>query len=141
MLGTRDDAEDAAQETFLRAFEARAQFDQRRQFGPWIYRIARNVCIDRMRSRRPRELTLVDTEIGSGDETPADLYERADTRRHVHKAILSLPKPYRRVLLLRYAKGMSYCEIGSALGISEAAVGTRLVRAKGMVRNALVKCL
>ena len=141
MLGTRDDAEDAAQETFLRAFDARAQFDQRRQFGPWIYRIARNVCIDRMRSRRPRELTLVDTEIGSADDTPADLYERADTRSQVRKAILSLPKPYRRVLLLRYAKGMSYSEIGSALGVSEVAVGTRLVRAKRMVRNALAKCL
>jgi len=141
MLGTRDDAEDAAQETFLRALQAHARFDQRRRFGPWIHRIARNVCIDRLRRGRRHESTFGQNDVESADETPAELYERMDARAQVRKAVASLPKRYRRVLLLRYGRGMSYSEIASVLRISEEGVGTRLVRAKRAMRDAITKCL
>ena len=141
ILRSLEDAEDAAQETFLRAFKGREQFEEGREFTPWLYRIATNTCIDRVRSRKRDHARLGDIEVEDEGETPADLYEREEVRGRVREAVFSLPEAYGQVVYLRYAGDMSYREIASALSISESAVETRLFRGKQMIRSLLRRSL
>ncbi len=141
MLGSVEDAEDAAQETLLRVFRWRGSFREGERFGPWIYKIATNVCFDRIRSRRREVVGLEVDGLESLEETPVDLYERKVVRGKVRQALFSLPETYRQVVYLRYGAEMSYREIASALEISLAAVETRLFRAKEQMRRLLRRSL
>ena len=141
LLRSWEDAEDAAQETFLKAFRGRMQFEDGKPFAPWLYRIATNACIDRKRSRKREDASIGDVEVADPGETPAELYERQDVRMRVREALFSLPRPYAEVVYLRYGEGMSYREIGMTLDISEGAVETRLFRGKRMIREQLRRTL
>jgi len=142
MLRSREDAEDVAQETFLKAFRGRERFEKGRPFAPWLYRIATNTCVDEVRSRKKDIARSVDIEVAArGDDTPPEVYEREETRQLVREAILELPETYSQVVYLRYAAGMSYREIGAALAITEAAVEMRLFRGKRMMRSLLRRSL
>lgn len=128
MTGDREDARDITQSVFLKVFRGLATFDTRRRFFSWIYRIAVNESIDRLRGRRqsgPLDLTTEDT----GD-TPHEATERRENADLVQAALLELSNNDRQVLVLRHWLDRSHVEIGEALGIPERTVKSRLFEAR-----------
>jgi RNA polymerase sigma-70 factor, ECF subfamily len=151
ILENADDALDASQETFVRAFSALSRFDRARPFAPWLMQIAANVCIGMLRKRRPGTVFLdalaedeADTLIGAkSDPTdwgdPQRRLERRIREAAVQRAVLALPEPYRTVVLLRHMEEMGYDEIGAALEIPLGTVKTHLHRARERLRRALAE--
>jgi RNA polymerase sigma-70 factor (ECF subfamily) len=139
MLGQRQDAEDATQEIFLRAYARLDAFDRSRRFSTWLLSIGSNYCIDRLRRRRFAWLTLDDVSFwlpsgAAGPERSALINERRD---QVQQALQQLPEQYRLVTILRYWHDMSYDEIAAHTGLTESALKTRLHRARKMLGKAL----
>jgi RNA polymerase sigma-70 factor (ECF subfamily) len=137
MLGNAEDAEDAAQETFLRAYSQLRSYDPTRKFSSWLLSITAHHCIDQLRRRRFSWLPLdaVDgldwlwAEGNQPEQAATDGEDRDEVRRLLHV----LPAKYRLVLVLRYWYDMSYDEIAKTTAMSQAAVKTRLHRAREML--------
>lgn len=130
-------AEDLVQETFLRAYDRLETFNPEYRFKTWLLAIANNLGIDTLRRRR--EVVEFNQEIHGGEasggpEAEAVLSER---RASVREAMESLAETYQVPLTLRYNEEMSYAEIAEVLGISVAAVKSRLFRARNMVGELL----
>lgn len=134
MMGNRADAEDLAQEAFLRAYSALPAYRQG-SFGSWLYRITVNLCLSALRDgRRTTAVDPADLESLS----VADPDDPSAERSHaVHEAIRSLDEHYRAVVVLRFMDDLSYDEIAQVLGVSHSAVETRLHRAKKRLRELL----
>jgi RNA polymerase sigma-70 factor, ECF subfamily len=128
MTGDREEARDVTQAVFLKAFRGLGTFDPRRRFFSWIYRIAVNEVIDRLRSRRQEE------ELDESREDPADRpdvrAERRDIAHAVQAALLELGEDDRQVLVLRHWLDRSLAEIGEALGIPDRTAKSRLFEAR-----------
>jgi RNA polymerase sigma-70 factor (ECF subfamily) len=114
MLGNRDDAADATQNAFVRVYQHLSTYDPRHRFYSWIYRILVNECLNVLRGRRnsnePAE-TQVDLSAG-----PLEALQASERRQHVQRALLALPPELRAVIVLRHYAGLSYEEIGEAVG-------------------------
>ena len=139
MLGDAQDAEDAAQEIFLRAYTRLDSFDQARRFSTWLLSIASNYCVDRLRRRRWHWVTLDDAAFQvpsplAGPERTALQHEK---QQMVQRALQRLPEHYRIVTILRYWNDMSYDEIAQVTGLTESTIKTRLHRARHMLADAL----
>lgn len=136
MLGERTEAEDAAQEAFLRAYLNLQRYDPARSFKTWLLSIASNYCIDRLRRRRLQWLSLDDepTETSlalSSDEPEPEAV--ALTREHskaIQALLNELSPEYRAVVVLRYWYDYSYAEIADIMDTTESAVKSRLFRAR-----------
>lgn len=129
MLGDRSDAEDAAQETFLRAFKALQSYDERLPFRTWLFSILINRCRTAMSQRMRRERRVVfDNEAleRSSVEAPQDLVE---LREELNKAIATLSPEQREAFLLRHVEELSYEEIMSVTGAGMSALKMRVKRA------------
>jgi RNA polymerase sigma-70 factor (ECF subfamily) len=139
MLGNAQEAEDAVQEVFLRAYRRLDSYDPGRRFVTWLLTIGSNFCIDRLRRRRMNWLTLDDVAfwLTSGEAGPERSALEGERQRHVQRALGQLPESYRSVTVLRYWHDLSYLEIAEALSLTEATVKTRLHRARKMLREAL----
>lgn len=133
-----DVADDVAQETFVRAYQALATFDSSRPFGPWVCRIAANLAINHVRSPRAREEPLPETHTQEPAPTgPLDALLDGEARRVLDQALLTLPGEQRAVFVLRVFEELSYKEIAEALGIQMGTVMSRLARARERLREAL----
>ena len=147
MVGSREDAMDLTQETFLRVFRARESFDPKQPFLPWFHRILRNVCFSYLRkNRRVREDSLsiqdangdtVDFEITDDAPLPEDRVSSRESIRMYQEALRTLSARDREVLVLRHHQGLSYKEIAAALDIPEGTVMSRLYHARRRMRDAL----
>jgi len=141
-LGSGEEAKDAAQEAFVRAYGSLARLNDPRAFGSWLRGIAAHVALDLARQRQ-RLLARPDidaSEIGALPDPHADperSVARHETLQEVRDAIDALPEAYRLVSVLRFGLEMRYAEIAQALGITEGAVEVRLVRARRMLREKL----
>jgi RNA polymerase sigma-70 factor (ECF subfamily) len=141
MLGNADDAEEAAQEAFIRVYRALPRLNGGYRLDAWIVRIATNVCLDVLRSRsrhpsHPAPVEVLDLEsppIETSD--PELLYLRGAEGRRVRKVLGSLPPLHRAAIVLRDFEGVSYAEIAETLGISEARVKALLHRARRRFRR------
>jgi RNA polymerase sigma-70 factor (ECF subfamily) len=127
MLGDYEEATDAAQNAFVRAFEKLATYDRRHKFFSWLYRILVNECLNVRRARRPRE--PLDPALVADDD-PQLTARRAELRAGVQAALIQLPKPYREVVVLRHFGDLSYHEMAEALRVSEKTVKSRLYEAR-----------
>lgn len=133
MLGNPGDAEDAAQETFLRAYRAIARYDPDRKFSTWLLSIATNYCIDQLRKRRLLTLSLdampyLDvSDNGHGPEPSLVLREK---QGRVRDLLGLLSDVDRAAVILRYWYDYSYDEIGEVLSLTNSAVKSRLHRAR-----------
>ncbi len=147
LLGRRRDAEDAAQEAFLRAYKALDRFDVKRPFAPWIKRIAVNVCYNWLQSARVRPQILA-ADIGNNEpadmdswaaQTPSPEQElvASERERNVRHAILQLPPRYRVVIELRHFQGMAYQEIADVLQRPLSDIKSDLFRARKKLAQAL----
>ena len=140
MLGSAADAEDAAQETFVRAYTRLGTYQPGGKFGAWLAAICAHWCIDHLRRTRAVPLDTVATGPGAlsvGErQQPEALALRAERRMEVRDWLARLPAPYRRVLVLRYWHELSYAEIGRALGEPVSTVRMRLFRARKALSDA-----
>jgi RNA polymerase sigma-70 factor (ECF subfamily) len=145
MLGQAEDAADVAQETFVQLYSHLARLDEREPLAPWLFRVARNRCIDIIRRRRTVPLGVPD-ESGENafqaepiDDSPLpdELAERADLQQLLSNAIAALPPSYAEVVALRYAGDRSFAEIATIVGCDEGAARVRFHRAKALLRRQL----
>ncbi|MYG81757.1 MAG: RNA polymerase sigma factor [Gemmatimonadetes bacterium] len=135
MLGNPDDARDALQDAFVKAWQSLGRFDLKRPFGPWFYRILRNQCRDALRSRKVRfrvealdeqlEMRPADAEYG-----PERRRERKAARERLWNALAELSEDHREILVLKEIEGFRYGEIAGILGIPEGTVASRLFHAR-----------
>lgn len=140
MTGNREDAQDMAQEAFIKAYSSLSSFRGDSRFSSWLYRIVANVCLDfkRRQSRRPSaSLTVEDDEgesvqldIADESQSPETLLEQKMTREAVREGLQQLPDEQRQILLLREIQGLSYEEIGEAMGLEAGTVKSRIFRAR-----------
>lgn len=142
-LSNPHDAEDVAQEAFVRAWVALPGFRQRARFRTWLYRIVTNLCYSR-RPRLRRELNALGEYEAAHlpDEAfadPAADLEAEERRRFLHRQIEALPEGYRLLLTLRYQQGLSYEDIAGVVSLPLGTVKTGLHRAKARLREALLR--
>jgi RNA polymerase sigma-70 factor (ECF subfamily) len=138
MLGDRFAAEDAAQETFLAAFQSLATFRGDARFSTWLYRIVLNKCRDVLRARTSQPRTMDDMTDGresvpepAGDLPTPEAQLLADEHaRSVWRAIRELPYIYREAFVLRHVEGMSYDDISDVLGVDDGALRMRVYKAR-----------
>ena len=136
MLGNAAEAEDAAQETFLRAYTRLNTYDSERKFSSWLLAIASHHCIDRLRQRRLRWLSLDELPpwrwLASGSR-PEEVVIQSEERDEVRQLLAQLPPHYRAAVILRYWHDLSYQEIAEAMETTESAVKSTLYRARQML--------
>jgi RNA polymerase sigma-70 factor (ECF subfamily) len=137
MTGDWAQAEDLAQETFVKAFRSLAAFDTTRRLSSWLFRIAHNTAIDAMRRAQPRHAVL-----DSGDPTPADAadepstqpapdpVERRELGNALDAALAELRPDQRAAIVMRYESGLSFDEIGAVLGVPEVTARSHVHRAR-----------
>jgi RNA polymerase sigma-70 factor (ECF subfamily) len=130
MLGDRADAEDAAQDAFLQAWQALPGFAGRSRFSTWLYRIVTNRCLNVRRAARRTEPLPGGFEGEAPGSRPDRIVEAAGELEALAEAIASLSPQQRAPFVLRTFEGCSYEEIAGVLGISVAAVRGRLHRAR-----------
>lgn len=134
MLGSVEEAEDAAQETFLRAYSRLGQYDPALKFSTWVFSIANHHCIDRLRKRRGTHISIDDNPVLENlvEDTPQPEHQALDGEQNAEmQALINLlDKDYRTPLVLRYWEDMSYEEIAATMGVTVAAVKSRLFRAR-----------
>jgi RNA polymerase sigma-70 factor, ECF subfamily len=134
LLGNEHEAEDAAQETFLRAYASLKQYSPDHKFSTWIFSIANHHCIDRLRKRRVTLVSIDDNPVLEnlvGDQPQPEGHALARERgREVQRMLEYLDPDYRTPLVLRYWEDYSYEEIAAAMELSVAAVKSRLFRAR-----------
>ena len=134
MLGDAREAEDAAQETFLRAYTRLTTYQTDKKFSSWLLAIASHHCIDRLRRRRFTwlsldELPFPDQAAGARNQ-PEEAAIRQEEREEVRRMLDQLPPQYRAAVILRYWYELSYREIAEVMGTTESAVKSRLYRAR-----------
>lgn len=144
MLGNRNDAEDAAQETFLRVYSQLKTYDAAQSFGTWLLSVAAHYCIDRLRRRKFQWLSFDDPRWDESapslisdlpsPEASALSHERED---EVQKGLQKLPPQYRLVLVLKYWNDLSLEEIGKLTGDNVGTVKVKLFRARQMLGKQL----
>lgn len=129
MLGSRAEAEDAAQEAFLKAWRSLPRFRASSSFSTWMYRITTNCCLTILDARRPTD-PLDEVRAGSRGDDPASRVEQQERMRALTGSIAALPAEQRAALVLREFEGLPYDEIAEVLQISLAAVKGRIHRAR-----------
>jgi RNA polymerase sigma-70 factor (ECF subfamily) len=135
-----EEAEDVAQEAFVAAFDKRRSYRTSEPFRPWLYRIALNRCLDRLRvqSRRPLHFGEVsEPESLAPGPLQALLQDEQETR--LREAVGALPEKYRAVFVLRHVDDLSYEEIGMITEQPLGTVKTQLFRARALLRAALAE--
>lgn len=142
MLGHAAEAEDAAQETFVRIYTHLKAYDPQQKLSSWILSVASHYCIDRLRRRRIRWLSLddlVQTRPLAGDAAREEetVMER-ESCAEVRDMLQTLPADYRLVIVLRYWQDLSYSEIAQVVGSTESAIKSRLHRARRMLAERLL---
>jgi RNA polymerase sigma-70 factor (ECF subfamily) len=135
MLGDAHDAEDAAQETFLRAYRQLHRYDSARPFSTWLLSIASHYCIDQLRKRRLQWLSLEDESAISHPalrmpKTPEDVTLLHERESQVQAWLDRLDPASRQVIVLHYWHDLSYEEIAGMLGSTTSAIKSRLHRAR-----------
>src|SRR5205823_13047830 len=143
MVGNAEEANDLAQEAFIRAFRNLASYDRSRSFANWLFKIASNLSIDYHRKRKLRTVSMAVGEEGEEgremefpDPTPSTLdvlVEQEDAER-TGGLVESLPEHYRIVDLLRHSRDLSYEEISETLDLPVGTVKARLHRARAMLK-------
>jgi RNA polymerase sigma-70 factor (ECF subfamily) len=128
MLGSRADAQDAVQETFVRAWQALPRFRHESALSTWLYRIVTRRALDKIARRRTTG-TLDEVDLEAGPD-PVQATEQQERLRAVRKAIANLPPEQRAALVLREFEGLSYQEVAHVLGTGVPAIKTRIHRAR-----------
>jgi RNA polymerase sigma-70 factor (ECF subfamily) len=140
-LPTREDAEDATMEIFMKLRDKLNQYDETRAFSAWLYKVAANHCWDLLRRRKIRQdketEDLENVPLVHPDPSQLDRMIEQKSSEEVRRALDKLGARARMALVMRYYSDMSYDEIAEALGVRRAFVGVVLLRARHELRQAL----
>lgn len=145
MLGDEQDALDASQEAFFKAYRSLGSFRGGSLFSTWLYRLASNVCLDMLRKRpATEELSLEDEDefdrlFRDPRPSPQQELERKEVRQTVAEALKELPDEFRQAVVLRDVNGLSYEEIGRITGLEQGTVKSRIYRARKKLADALLR--
>lgn len=139
MIGNTADAEELFQEAFLKIYQHRERFDSRLPFKPWLYRIATNLCSDRLRHRARRPIQSLDAPVSDDDHSatlssrlanghagPIERAREQELKERLAEAVHALPEKQRSVFLMARYDGMSYDAIGHVLEIPVGTVKSRM---------------
>jgi len=148
VLNSAEDAEDISQEAFISVYKSLHRFDTRKRFGPWLFRITTNLCIDFLRRRKYQSVSLdehgayLDEEdnviqIPDKSPNPHKLAENVELKEIMERAISELPPKYRIVLMLRYIEEFTYSETADALDTSVDTIKTHIHRGREMLKKKL----
>ena len=148
MVSNREDAEDLAQEVFVRAFAAIKTFRREANLRTWLYKIASNLCVDRYRRaglekqwiiplERQQNDTVRPIDIPDHSSDPRRSFERSELQAEVKKALLKLPEKLRSAIILFDIEGLSYEEIADAMGCPIGTVKSRIFNARMKLRGLL----
>ncbi len=144
LVPTEEDAQDLAQEAFLRVFKNLERFDFQHDFTTWLLRIVTNLCIDFLRKRRPTQSTSVEEDDGGvgqldipdpGQVLPSAAMEIAETGQEVHECLDALAPIFRAVLVLRELEGLPCTEIAHIVGATHVTVRWRLHRGRKLFQE------
>lgn len=133
ILGNQQEAEDLAQEAFLRAYRNIAQYDPGRPFGPWMRTLAANLCYNHLQKARLERVPLEDERERVADKpkkNPEALLELSQDNQQLYQAIWRLPETQRIALELRHFQDLSYHEMADVMGIPLNTVRSHLYRAR-----------
>ena len=130
MLGSQEDAEDVLQEVFAAAFNAICADERPINARPWLYRIARNRCLNHLRRPQPAGQDSMDVFERDGGTTTADTVHKREEFRHIVSDVQELPETQRTALLLREIDALSYDQIAEAMDTTVPSVKSLLVRAR-----------
>lgn len=136
LLGNATDADDVAQEVFVRIYQQRAKLDPDRPFTTWLFAVARNLCLDRLRYRKRHPTERLDSLPDLSIEPKVD-----DLAQHIAAAIAKLPEDQRTAVVLAEYHDLSYAEIAGIMRCSTKSVESRLYRAKQTLRTTLRRWL
>jgi len=148
MIGNYDDANELAQEVFLKAFRTIKNFKGDSLFSTWIYRVTANVCLDELRRRKKKAVISLDEDIELKDgevkrqipddaPTPDLEAESNEIKNIVNESIRQLPDDYRNMIVLRDIQGFSYDEISKIVNCPEGTVKSRINRARQALKKIL----
>ncbi len=137
MVRQRNDAEDVAQETFLRLWTSASGWTPKASPSAWLHRVAHNLCIDRL--RKPRMGAPDALEMLEAADRPSQLVLRKELAEQVEDALARLPERQRAAIVLMHYQGMSQYEASEVLGVSEEALESMLARARRTLREALAE--
>ena len=144
ILGTPEEAEDALQDAFLKAFQHLPNFEGRSRFSTWLVRIAINTGLQRLRSRKSFDSLDEESEdfrprnIQAWTDSPEEYYSREELRGLVEKEVMKLPPKYRVALMLRDLEELSTEDAAAALGLTVPGLKARVLRGRLMLRESLV---
>ena len=147
MLGNSHEAEDISQEAFIRAYINIERYNIDRKFSTWLYRIATNLCIDRIRKKKPdyyldaevagtEGLTLY-SQIPASQLAPDEEVSKIELQEIIQNEILKLPEKYRAVIVLKYIEELPLLEISKILDLPIGTVKTRIHRGREALRKQL----
>ncbi len=143
LLGNQEDALDACQDSFAKAFAAIPRLKELKQFYPWFYCILRNRCLNllarRQTSDRYRAANAHDPAPAPDTADPARLLEGREEQQRVQQALASLKPDHREILVMKYVQDHRYEEIAALLGIPRGTVMSRLYHARTALREAYLK--
>jgi RNA polymerase sigma-70 factor (ECF subfamily) len=148
ILGSSQDAEDAMQETYIKALHSLANFEGRSSMTTWLYRIAVNEALMLVRKRKPQMMTVEQNDADDNDGSePKEIVDWCclpesellsnESRLFLETAVQNLPPKLRMVFVMRDLEGLSIQETATAMDVSESVVKTRLLRARLALREAL----
>jgi len=147
LLGNHEDASEVLQDTFLRAYRFIGKFQFKSSFFTWLYRIATNTSLTRMRKRRSPVVMSLDEPVGEDGDlaieipdhkyNPETMMRQRELRELVQKAVDGLPEDYRSVVVLRDLEGLSNEEVSKIMKLSVPAVKSRLHRGRLALRETL----
>jgi RNA polymerase sigma-70 factor (ECF subfamily) len=131
ILRDRESAQEAAQEALLKAFAARASYDDARPFYPWLYRIVKNTCLDLLakKKRRP-QVELFEEAMAAPGPLPEEEVRRKEDAERLMVALADLSQDHQEAINLRHFQELSYAEMAEILEVSEGTVMSRLFRAR-----------
>lgn len=131
LMGNRDDAMDISQEVFVKIFRNLKAFKGESALATWIYRIAYNTCMDELRRRKIKQVSIVDKpDLVDDNISVEEIYEADERKKAVHNALYKLDDDQRAVIVMRDIQGLSYEEIADVLQCPLGTVKSRLSRAR-----------
>jgi RNA polymerase sigma-70 factor (ECF subfamily) len=137
IMGSRDQALDATQETFLTTFRKASQFKGDSALGTWIYRIAVNTCYDQLRKQKRRKTDPMPEHLDPADYSAEDAVDAAGLRPEIRRALAAIPEDFRTAVILSDIEGMGLPDVAEILEIPVGTVKSRVFRGRRLLANEL----
>ncbi len=137
IMGNREQALDATQDTFLTAFQKAEQFEGKSAFGTWIYRIAVNTCYDQLRKHKRRRTDPLPDHLDPADQAAEEALASAALRPEIQRALGAIPIDFRAAIILSDIEGMTLPDVAEVLGVPVGTVKSRVFRGRRLLAEEL----